>query len=435
MAMGVPRLLAVVATALVATPVAAQEAPTPLTDLSRSKAGRAIETYFAAADDAGRQAALELADSLGPLTAGDAELLVSKVRIAMRLHGSKYRGKGDGSEDGAITFPEYPELKGRYRVQGRLDGTGVPLFVGLHGGGATGGDSSRAVRVFRDVHANSIQCYPTAMKLEADAWNTPREEQYVLALIDQMVRTYDIDTNRIYLAGTSMGGFGVWSTGTAHPDRFAALASGAGGIIPMRRKRKFYAQPGWVENLYNTPIWFYHSADDPRVPPHGDRAADRALEILQGKFPGGYDYVYKEYTDRGHGAPPLGHRPILQWMFAQRRNPTPERIRWRPARPSKRQCYWLRWPAPTIEGKRSTEGPMIDAQRAGNAITVTGAPKGLQLLLRDGMVDLTKPVKVTINGREVWSATPPRTLRTMLETARESRDPELVFTARVAGPN
>lgn len=434
-------VLASAAPAAPPPPRQTQEAPPGvalLSDLQRIQAQACIEAFFAASTEAGRATALARAEASWPLAASDAASLLESVRSALPRFGSRYdvAAEVDGKGEGTITLAAFPELTGRFICAGRRGGHAVPLFIGLHGGGATGGDGTRAERVFRDVPANSVQVYPTAMQLEADAWNTPREEQYVLALIAQMIRTFDIDTNRIYLAGTSMGGFGAWSMGTAFPDRFAALASGAGGVIPMRRQGRFEVQPGWVENLFGLPIWFYHSVDDARVPPHGDRAAGTALKRLHGQFPKGYEYVYKEYLDRGHGAPPLGHRPILQWMFARTRDPAPPRVRWRPCRSYKRQCYWLYWPAPKLDGlPRSTTGPLIDAHVTGpNAITVTGAPAGLEILLRPGFVDLAKPVTLTVDGRVVFEAIVRPTLKAMLLAAGESRDPELVFTARVPLP-
>ena len=38
-----------------------------------------------------------------------------------------------------------------------------------------------------------------------------------------------MDTNRVYLTGLSMGGYGTWKLGLAHPERFAALVPICGG--------------------------------------------------------------------------------------------------------------------------------------------------------------------------------------------------------------
>ena len=38
-----------------------------------------------------------------------------------------------------------------------------------------------------------------------------------------------MDTNRIYLTGLSMGGYGTWDLGLAYPERFAAIVPICGG--------------------------------------------------------------------------------------------------------------------------------------------------------------------------------------------------------------
>ena len=60
---------------------------------------------------------------------------------------------------------------------------------------------------------------------------TPELADSVLAdpalgeLIDEVANTHKVDKSRIYLTGLSMGGYGTWSLGLKHPERFAAIAS------------------------------------------------------------------------------------------------------------------------------------------------------------------------------------------------------------------
>src|SRR5574340_847283 len=52
--------------------------------------------------------------------------------------------------------------------------------------------------------------------------------QDALEVLADARRRFTIDTNRIWLAGHSMGGHGTWSVGIHHPGSFAALAPSAG---------------------------------------------------------------------------------------------------------------------------------------------------------------------------------------------------------------
>ena len=47
-------------------------------------------------------------------------------------------------------------------------------------------------------------------------------------VFEEVMKEYPIDPDRVYLAGSSMGGQGVWHIGTRNPTQFAALAPQAG---------------------------------------------------------------------------------------------------------------------------------------------------------------------------------------------------------------
>ena len=48
------------------------------------------------------------------------------------------------------------------------------------------------------------------------------EEAQVVKLIDSVSETYNIDKNRLYLTGQSMGGIFDWALNYTYPDKFAA---------------------------------------------------------------------------------------------------------------------------------------------------------------------------------------------------------------------
>jgi predicted peptidase len=82
----------------------------------------------------------------------------------------------------------------------------------------------------------------------------------LLALLDEIENKYAVDTHRIYLTGLSMGGFGTWSLGLSHPEKFAAIAPMCGGgelITPLLADNA---------KLTTLPVWAFHGAKDPVVP-------------------------------------------------------------------------------------------------------------------------------------------------------------------------
>jgi predicted peptidase len=94
---------------------------------------------------------------------------------------------------------------------------------------------------------------------EGDRWH----EDALLELLDRVTHEYAVDTNRVYLTGLSMGGFGTWKLGIAHPEKFAAIVPICGGgetidVLLAGRERG--------AALKSLPIWAFHGAKDPVVP-------------------------------------------------------------------------------------------------------------------------------------------------------------------------
>ncbi|OGO20833.1 MAG: phospholipase [Chloroflexi bacterium RBG_16_48_8] len=104
--------------------------------------------------------------------------------------------------------------------------------------------------------------------------NTLWFEHYdeLIAILDEVMETYDIDANRIYLTGNSMGGYGTWGLAIKIPYRFAAIAPICGGGIPEQ-----------VCVLKEVPMWAFHGEKDDLVDlSEGQKMMD-ALEACGGK--------------------------------------------------------------------------------------------------------------------------------------------------------
>ncbi|HET7034176.1 MAG TPA: alpha/beta hydrolase-fold protein [Thermomicrobiaceae bacterium] len=118
-----------------------------------------------------------------------------------------------------------------------------------------------------------------------------------------------IDPDRRYVTGLSMGGYGTWEMIERWPDEFAAAAPICGG-----------GDPSQAAPLADLPIWAFQSADDPIVPVQATRDMIAAIEAAGGSP------RYTEFTDAGHGAwvPAYGiggmPSPVSDfyaWLFAQ----------------------------------------------------------------------------------------------------------------------
>lgn len=183
----------------------------------------------------------------------------------------------------------------------------TPLVIALHGGGPGGvdatvveGSGEQAMPFYQDLAEQwgFLVVAPTAL---VAPWQKPQNAQYVESLLVEMKALYNLDLTRIYVTGHSMGGFGSWFFGAKHPDWFAACAPCAGGGGPREVATN------------DIPVFIYHGADDPVVPPKWDRDAARQLRG-DGKKKSEKDFVYAELDGVKHSFPDAIRRELFDWL-------------------------------------------------------------------------------------------------------------------------
>jgi predicted peptidase len=114
---------------------------------------------------------------------------------------------------------------------------------------------------------------------------TAADGKRAIAMLDEVMKDYKVDSKRQYLTGLSMGGFGTWSNAAAHADRWAAVAPICGG--------------GNVKDaakLKDLPIWCFHGADDNVV------RASLSRDMIDAIKKAGGEPKYTEYPGVGHNS-------------------------------------------------------------------------------------------------------------------------------------
>jgi predicted peptidase len=139
-------------------------------------------------------------------------------------------------------------------------------------------------------------------------------------LLDSIVKQYGIDTNRVYVAGLSMGGYATWALLTRYPKRFAAAIPICGGGDTSK-----------APLFKHVPLWVFHGDSDHTVPVSASRQMVAALRKAGGTP------VYTEYKGVDHGSwgPALQEPKLAEWLFAQKRTVTTA-VRPIPLRPDSR---------------------------------------------------------------------------------------------------
>jgi len=201
-----------------------------------------------------------------------------------------------------------------------------PLMVFLHGAGERGNDNQAQLThglqdMFNDPASPVYDCIiiapqcPTNSQWVLTPWaegnyliyNTPesRELECVCELMDEITDCYNVDTDRVYITGLSMGGFGTWDLLARHGARFAAGMPVCGG-----------GDPTYAKLLSRIPIRTFHGSDDPVVPANGTRQMYAAVRRAGGEL-----IDYTEFDGEGHGiwGDVYSDRDNVDWLFRQSR--------------------------------------------------------------------------------------------------------------------
>jgi predicted peptidase len=135
----------------------------------------------------------------------------------------------------------------------------------------------------------------------------------LLALLDEIAAKYAVDTNRVYLTGLSMGGYGTWALGLTYPERFAAIVPICGGgqmigvILSSRDKGAALKSLG---------VWAFHGGKDPVVPLE---ESQRMVDAL--KKAGVPDVKLTVYPEAGHDSWTETYKnpELYEWLLKHER--------------------------------------------------------------------------------------------------------------------
>jgi predicted peptidase len=178
-----------------------------------------------------------------------------------------------------------------------------PLILFLHGAGESGSDLAKVKTNGIPKIVETRKDFPfiaVSPQCPGRGWNVDA----LNALLDDIVRNYKVDKNRIYLTGLSMGGYGTWSLAAAHPERFAAIAPVCGG-----------GNPADAPKLKKLPIWIFHGAKDPLVP------LKRSEEMVEAIKAAGGNVKLSVYPEAGHDSwtETYDNPELYRWLLEQKR--------------------------------------------------------------------------------------------------------------------
>lgn len=207
-------------------------------------------------------------------------------------------------------------------------GEKYPLVLFLHGAGERGNDNEKQLAhggqmwlnpVNREKHPAFVlapQCpvngywaymdrpvsfMPSEMPAEVPLSPVFRA---VKELLDMYLARPDVDKDRIYVMGLSMGGMGTFDMAVRYSDIFAAAVPICGTVNPSR-----------LSAAKNVKFRIFHGDADNVVTPEGSRQAYRALKAA------GADVEYIEFPGCNHGSwnPAFNYPGFMDWLFSQKK--------------------------------------------------------------------------------------------------------------------
>lgn len=194
-----------------------------------------------------------------------------------------------------------------------------PLLLFLHGSGGNGDDN---VGNLTDTDATALMAsdewrekHPAFVVVPHcpvdHSWirnirrsSFPEVKSLVLGILDEALREFNVDRDRIYVTGLSRGGFGAFGMVVERPRTFAAAVPVCGGW-----------EPADATKVAHVPFWVFHGGADSTVKTACSLNMVKALEDA------GAAVKYTEYPGVGHSCwtRAYGTTEMWAWLFEQKK--------------------------------------------------------------------------------------------------------------------
>jgi predicted esterase len=239
---------------------------------------------------------------------------------------------------------------------------------------------------------------------------TPRQAETILAAVQ---RRYRVDPDRIVSTGISLGSNFSIGYAASIPHRFAA-------IVPVSTEGD--SREHLLRNLQHVPVYVLEGTQDRNIRGiNGPRALAEILAYYA------YDATYREFSDRAHEGFSELYPDVLRWAEVRPRDPYPRHLLRLPHEgimPLARRVFWIE--SDTRQG--------VVRVRAGddNHIEIDSRwARRVTLFLNDRIVDLDRPIEITVNGERLAPRRARREVTTAVDQVRALDDRGRVASAIV----
>ena len=263
--------------------------------------------------------------------------------------------------------------------------------------------------------------------------------------MDELKRTYNIDENRVVVAGVSDGGTGAYYIAMRETTPYASFLPLNGFIMVLANEEIDQGQL-FPDNLRNKPMFVINGGKDPLYP---EARVGPYVEYLKES---GVDIAYYPQPEAAHNTSwwPQMKDTFEEFVTGHARDPHPDKLTWQTLDQNHNRAHWL-----VIDqlGAQKNDAEMMDMNEVNaisrlfsrpkpqgrvdlvrNGNTVEATTKGVAaftLLLSPDKFDFDQPVKVVANGRMVFNGRVERSLKTLMKWAARDNDRTMLYGAEV----
>jgi poly(3-hydroxybutyrate) depolymerase len=314
----------------------------------------------------------------------------------------------------------------------------------LHGGVMREESSLRGDGTVRLQGAEQIHIAPAGWS-EAPWWSD-QQVGNLRAILEDVKREYNVDENRVVVAGVSDGATGVYYIAMRDTTPYASFLPLNGYVLVLGNPRLAISGDLFLNNLRNKPLFIVNGGRDPLYP------TDLVEPSIGHMNRGGVSIEYRPQAQAGHDTSwwPALKDDFEGFVRAHPRVPLPDTLTWEVSGTRTwNRAHWLvidtlgSTPSdakdladlnvsggqPVFRNRRSGR---VDLARSGNTVTATTrGVKAFTLLLSPDQFDFDKSVKVVVNGRTVFDGPVEKSLATLEAWAGRDHDRTMLFAAEL----
>ena len=333
----------------------------------------------------------------------------------------------------ALNIPDSYDPARKYQARIHLHGGVSRETNGVRGDGTIG------------ALAGAEQIYIIPYGWNEAPWWADNQIENIRRILDTVKRTYNVDENRVALAGVSDGGSGLYYIAMRDTTPYASFLPLNGFIMVLPSVN---AGDLFPNNLRDKPFFVVNGGRDPLYPM---RAVEPYVNQLKTH---GVELEYRPQVNGVHNTAwwPDVVNNFEAFVSSHPRNPLPDKLTWESSGTRfDNRAHWLiidklaaqsTREAPLEDLNRMATGQLmfenteasgrVDLVRTGNTVkAMTRGVAEFTLLLSPDVFDFSKPVRVETNGNVAFEGAVAKSVETLSKWAAHDNDRTMLFAAEL----